>query len=226
MWCLSVFSTEANMTSKPNSQGDSTTARKMTYAVLPERLPAIPPEKMNEAQRKVAAALAAGPRGTVKGPFPAMMRSPEFMDRTQKLGEYIRFGSELDARLRSVASLITIRFWTNQYAWPGHTRQALRAGLQPAIIEAIAEGRHPTGMAEDEEIVYDFMLELYTNKSVSDATYAKAIAGFGEKNVIDLLGVAGYFGMLAMIMNVARTPPPEGKPFELATMPQQVQPDS
>lgn len=193
----------------------------MNYTLLPERMPAIPPEKMNDAQRKAAAALASGPRGEVKGPFLAMMRSPDLTDRMQKLGEYIRFGTELDPRLRTIASLMTIRHWTNQYAWPGHARQALKAGVDASVIAAIAEGRHPEKMPADEAIVYDFMNELYTNKSVCDATYARAVEKFGEKNVMDLLGVAGYFGALALMMNVTRTAPPGGKP-QLMPLPQQL----
>ncbi len=213
------------MASDAKSPNVTTKGKPLTYIALPERMPAIPPEQMNEAQRKAAAELAAGPRGVVKGPFPAMMRSPDLMDRTQKLGEYIRFGCEIPPRLKTIASLITNRFWSNQYEWHGHTRQALRGGLNPAIIEAIAEGRRPMNLAEDEEIVHDFTTELFANKSVSDPTYARAVAKFGEKYVLDILGVIGYYGMLAMIMNVTRTPPPEGKPFELAPMPQHIVPN-
>jgi 4-carboxymuconolactone decarboxylase len=214
------------MTLNTRLSGQPSSAQVMTYAARSERLPRIPPEKMDDAQRKAAADLAAGPRGTVKGPFPPMMRSPELMDRTQRLGEYIRFGCKLDPRIKTLASLITIRHWTNQYAWPGHTRQARKAGLSPAIIDAIAEGRRPIAMADDEEIVFDFMTELYNNKSVSDATYERAVASFGEKNVVDLIGVAGYFGMLAMVMNVARTPPAGGESSGLPPLPQQIRPDT
>ncbi|MBI4192567.1 MAG: carboxymuconolactone decarboxylase family protein [Betaproteobacteria bacterium] len=204
---------------------------------MPDRMPRIPPEKMSVAQQKAAAELAAGPRGAVnwpsgkpagwRGPFVAMMRSPELMDRTQKLGEYVRFHHcGLDPRIKTLASLMTSRHWTNQYEWHGQRGDALKAGLNPAIIDAIAEGRRPTSMADDEEIVHDFMTELIANKSVSDATYARTVAKFGEQGVINLLGVAGYYTMLAMIMNVVRTPVPDGKPFELAPMPQQIRPNT
>ena len=134
------------MTTDGKLSGNSGIGSLATYRILPERMPAIPPAQMSEQQRSAVAELEGGPRSIVKGPFLSMLRSPELMDRTQKLGAYIRFGSELDPRLRTVASLITIRFWTSQYEWAGHKRAALKAGLNPETIDAIAEGRRPEGM--------------------------------------------------------------------------------
>jgi 4-carboxymuconolactone decarboxylase len=193
-------------------------------AVAPERMPAIPEGKMTAAQKQAAAALAAGPRGEVKGPFVALLRSPEFMDRVQRVGEYIRFRCPLDKRINEMAAALTARHWTQQFEWWAHSRQALEAGLKPAIAEAIAEGRRPAGMAEDEEIVHAFLTELLTNKSVCDSTYERAVRKFGEAGVIDLIGVSGYYGLLAMVMNVARTAVPEGNPLPLAPLPQQTLP--
>lgn len=104
------------------------------------------------------------------------------------------------------------------------SRQALEAGLKPAIAEAIAEGRRPTGMAEDEEIVYDFLTELLVNKSVCDLTYEQALREFGDAGLIDLIAVSGYYGLLAMVMNTTRTAVPEGSPLPLVPLPQQVTP--
>jgi 4-carboxymuconolactone decarboxylase len=198
--------------------------KQTSIAIAPERMPAIPEGKMTAAQKQAAAALAAGPRGEVKGPFVALLRSPEFMDRVQRVGEYIRFRCPLDKRINELAAALTARHWTQQFEWWAHSRQALEAGLKPAIAEAIAEGRRPAGMAEDEEIVHAFLTELLTNKSVCDSTYERAVRKFGEAGVIDLIGVSGYYGLLAMVMNVARTAVPEGNPLPLAPMPQQTLP--
>ncbi len=116
------------------------------------------------------------------------------------------------------------RHWSAQYEWHGAVPYALKAGLAQAIIDAIAENRRPATMAEDEATVYAFMSELLNHKSVSDATYAQAVARFGENGVIDLLGVAGYYSMQAMIMNVVRTPIPADKPLPLTPFPEQVRP--
>jgi len=195
---------------------------KTTVGIAPERMPAIPADKMTAAQKQAAAAIAAGPRGALKGPFVALLRSPDFMDRVQRVGEYVRYRCPLDKRVNELAAAITARHWTQQFEWWAHARQALEAGLKPAIAEAIAEGRRPAGMAEDEEIVYDFLTELLVNKSVCDATYERAARKFGEQGVIDIIGISGYYALLAMVMNVARTAVPEGNPLPLTPLPQQL----
>lgn len=200
------------------------TSKQMNFTVAPERMPAISPEKMTEAQKRAAAELTAGPRGEVKGPFVALLRSPEFMSRVQKVGEYLRFICPLDKRINEFAAIIAARHWNQQFEWWAHYRQALEAGIKREIADAIAEGRRPTGMAEDEEIVYDLLTEVLNNKGASDATYARAVAKFGEGGVIDVLGVAGYYALLAMVMNVARTGVPEGPALPLAALPMRAQP--
>jgi 4-carboxymuconolactone decarboxylase len=191
----------------------------MSHPVSGERMPRIPPEKMTEAQKKAAAELAAGPRGELRGPFIALLRSPGLMAPLQKVGEYLRFQSPLDRRLAEFATLIAARFWTQQYEWQAHHAHAMKAGLKPGIAQAIAEGRRPTGMAEDEEIVYELLTETLQNKSVSDVTYARAVGKFGEAGVVDLVGIAGYYLLLAMILNMARKALPEGKEGMLPRFP-------
>ncbi|MGH8618957.1 MAG: carboxymuconolactone decarboxylase family protein [Burkholderiales bacterium] len=184
-----------------------------------ERLGKIAPEQYTEAQKKVAAAINAGPRGEVRGPFGVLMRSPGLANPIQQVGEYLRYQCPLDRRVAELATLIAARHWTQQYEWQAHYTHAMTAGLKSAIADAIAEGRRPTGMAEDEEIVYDLLNEGLHNKSVCDATYARAAAKFGEQGTIDLLAIAGYYAMLALILNVARTALPGGKPPALKPFP-------
>ena len=191
----------------------------MSTNLPPERLPRIPPEKMTEAQKKAAAEIAAGPRGDLRGPFIALLRSPGLMSAVQKVGEYVRFNCPLDRRVMEFATLIAARFWTQQYEWQAHHEHAMKAGLKPAIADALAEGRRPAGMAEDEDIVYELLTESLHNKSVSDATYARAVGKFGEAGVVDLVGLAGYYLMLAMVLNMARTALPAGKSPQLPWFP-------
>jgi 4-carboxymuconolactone decarboxylase len=197
-------------------------AREMHYAVLPNRMPPIPTEKMTDAQRKVAAEIAAGPRGKVEGPYWPIIRSPGLAESLQEVGAYYRYRCPLDRKLNEMAALMAARAWTQQFEWDVHILQALEAGLKKDIALAIAEGRRPAGMAEDEEILYDFVMELLTNKGVSDPTYARTVARFGESGIVDFVGIVGYYTMLAMIMNVARTPMLEGRPLPLAPMPLQL----
>jgi 4-carboxymuconolactone decarboxylase len=175
------------------------------------RMPPLADEAMTEAQRKAAAELAAGPRGGVKGPFIPLLRSPELMDRLQKVGEYLRYHSVLDRKLNEFVVLITSRYWTQQFEWFVHVPLALKEGLNPAIVQALGEGRRPSQMADDEEIAYDLCDEIFRTRGVSETTYRRAIGKFGEQGVLEIIGVAGYFSMISMVMNVAHTPPPEDK---------------
>lgn len=183
----------------------------MSQGKRSERMSKIAPENMTELQRKAAAELASGPRGEVRGPFNVLLRSPELMSPLQKVGEYLRYKCALDRRIAEMATLIAARHWTQVYEWSAHHPLALKAGLKPEIAQAIAEGRRPTDMAVDEEVVYDVLIEALQNKSVSDVTYERGIKQFGEQNLVDLLAIAGYYAMLAMLLNVARTQLPEGK---------------
>lgn len=184
-----------------------------------DRMPPIPADKMTDVQKKVVAALVSGPRGELVGPFIPLLRSPDFMDRLQRVGEYIRYQNSLGHKLTEFTILMTSRRWTQEFEWDSHYQLGLKAGMKPEILEAIRDGRRPTGMAEDEETVYEFCSELEQNQSVSDATYARAVKNFGEQGVIDLTGTVGYYTALAMIMNVSRTPLPAGKTPALARYP-------
>jgi 4-carboxymuconolactone decarboxylase len=199
------------------------TRREVRYAVAPERMPPLTREQMTDAQRKIAAELEAGPRGKVQGPYNSILRSPGFMEHCQKLGGYVRFDCPLDMRIREMAALIGARHWTQQFEWFVHVPHALKAGLRQGIVDALQAGQRPAGMAKDEEVVYDVMIELLNNHGISDATYARALAEFGEAGIVDLVGTSGYYIMIGMIMNVARTAIPDGKPLPLAPLADQVQ---
>jgi len=187
--------------------------------IAPDRMPPIPAEKMTEAQKKAAEELVAGPRKTLIGPFIPLLRSPEFMSRLQKTGEYLRYNTKLGSNISEFIILITARQWTQQFEWDAHESIAKQAGVKAEIIAAIAEGRRPTGMSADEEIIHDFCTELRHQQCVSDATYARTVNRFGEQGVIDITGLCGYYSLLGMIMNVARTPLPPGVTPPLALYP-------
>lgn len=173
---------------------------------LLDRMPPLDPVAMTDAQRRAADELTAGPRGGVKGPFIPLLRSPELMDRLQKVGEYLRYHSVIDARISEFAMLLVSRHWTQQFEWATHVPLALKAGLRQEHIDALAEGRRPLAMAPDEEVAYDLVHELHASHGVCDATYVRATRIFGENGLIDLLGVVGYFTTVSMVLNVAHTP--------------------
>jgi 4-carboxymuconolactone decarboxylase len=170
-----------------------------------DRMPPIAAELMTTDQKKAADAFAAGRGYGVRGPFAVMLRSPEVMLRAKAMGDYLRFRNVLPKRVSEMVILITAREWTQQYEWAYHHGFALEAGLSQAIIAAIAEGRRPETMQEDEAAAYDFSVELHRRRSLSDVTYARALKLFGEQGIIDLVGISGYYTFNAMMMNVARS---------------------
>ena len=205
------------------SQPSNTAApREVRYVVAPERMPALERSQMTEAQRKAADEIEAGPRGKLQGPYISILRSPGFMEHTQKLGAYVRFESPISMKVREMAALIGARYWTQQFEWFVHVPHALKSGLSQETIDSLRLGHRPARMSKDEDIVYDVITELLHHHGVSDATYARALEEFGEPGIVDLVGTSGYYIMIGMIMNVARTAIPDGKPLPLAPLPDQV----
>jgi 4-carboxymuconolactone decarboxylase len=182
-------------------------------------MPPILADQLTAAQRAAIAEFKAARSVDISGPFIPLLRSPEVMNRARALGDYLRYKSALPPRLSEFVILLTARRWTQQYEWHAHQPLALQGGLHADIVKAVAEGRRPERMAEDEEAVYQLWDELQTNQNVSDATYARAIAKLGEQGVIDALGITGYYTMLAMVMNTTRTPLPPGVAPPLAPLP-------
>lgn len=176
-----------------------------------DRMPPLDPATMSAAQRNAAEALAAGPRGGVKGPFIPLLRSPELMDALQKVGEYLRFRSSLDPRIREFLMLVVSRQWSQQLEWFVHVPLALRAGVKEQTLQGLAAARRPPAMAEDEAMAYDLCDELLRTHGVSDATYRNAVDAFSEAGIIDILGLIGYFSTMSMVLNVAHTPTPPGE---------------
>lgn len=171
-----------------------------------ERLPLPPAEAMTPAQREAAQALIAGPRKGVYGPFLPLLRSPALLDRVAKTGEYLRFESVLDARIRELATCAVARHVSNQFEWTMHAPLAVKAGVDAAAIEALRLGARPRTLRPDEEVALDFTRELLQTHGTSDPTYAAALAAFGEQGVVELATLVGYFAMVSWLMNVARTP--------------------
>ena len=168
------------------------------------RLPPIPPEQYDEAQKRAAQAFEAARKAPVFGPFEALLYSPELMSPASAMGEYLRYHSGIGTTLSELVILVTAREWTQDYEWHVHAPIAAKAGIRPAIIDAIRDGRRPEGMSDDEALVYDFSLELHRNKGVSDASWARAEQRFGRPALVDLVGINGYYAFLAMQLNASR----------------------
>ena len=177
-----------------------------------DRMPPLPKEQLTDEQTQALAEFVAA-RGQPTGPWNVLLRSPELMKRTRGLSDYLRFESPLPGYLREFVILMTARQWGQNYEWNAHYPLAIDEGFSAEMAQAIVEGRRPDGMLEDEEILYDFVLELQRNHSVSDATYERAVERFGEQGVVETVSLVGYYTMISMILNTARTPlPADAKP--------------
>jgi 4-carboxymuconolactone decarboxylase len=174
-----------------------------------ERLPTIPPTQYSAEQKQAAADFEAARKVPVFGPFEPLMYSPAVMSQARAMGDYLRFKSAIGNTLSELAILLTAREWTQDFEWSVHYPIALKAGIRPEIADAIADGRRPTALSADEEIVYDYAMELLKNKQVSNATFDRAKARFGAKGVVDMTGIVGYYTFLAMQLNVAQYPQPK-----------------
>jgi 4-carboxymuconolactone decarboxylase len=176
-------------------------------------------DTMTPEQKALVDSILAGPRTSLDGPFNVMLRSPEMGDLAQKFGAYARYHSSLPPRLNEFVILITARFWTAQFEWQAHRKFAATAGLSPAIIEAIAAGQRPAAMQPDEEAVYNFCHEVLTTKHAGDAVFQAAKDKFGERGVVDMLAVMGYYQFVSMLLNVDGYPMPAGVAPELKPLP-------
>jgi len=195
------------------------------FAIVPgaaqmdtQRFKPLTPETMTPEQKAIADKIMAGPRKGMRGPFSALLRSPELADYAQKLGEYVRFKTSIPNRLNELAILLTARHWTAQYEWYAHRRLAMQAGLSSEIADAIAEGKRPASLGPEETIVYDFCHEVLETGHASDASFKAVVDKFGERGAVDLIGVIGYYSLVAMVLNVDRVPIPEGGKPPLASL--------
>ena len=190
------------------------------------RFKLIPVENLTPGQRVLSDAIKSGPRaklassgaskpGPLGGPFNIWLRSPGIGNLVQQLGEEIRFRSSLAGKLNELAILVTARHWTSQYEWFAHHKLALEGGLDPAVAEDIAQGRRPENLDNDEAIIYNFSRELHETQGVSDATYQAALERFGERGIVDLISVNGFYVLVSMCLNVDGTPLPPGIPLPL-----------
>jgi 4-carboxymuconolactone decarboxylase len=173
-------------------------------ALAQQRLPTIPPDQYTADQKKASEEFLAARKAPLSGPFQPMMHSPQVMSAARAMGDYLRYHSAIGNILSELVILITAREWSQDYEWSVHYPIALKAGIAKEIADAIADGRRPTGMSADEEIVYDFTTELQKSKRVSDPTFQRAEQRFGKKGVVDMTGISGYYTLLAMQLNVAR----------------------
>jgi len=177
------------------------------------RLPELTEDKLDDAQRALLESMRAGPRGArvkLGGPFGVYMHAPQYGELTQQLGAFVRFKTSLEPRLSEFAILCTARMWRAQYEWHAHAPIAEKAGVKPEAIRDIKAGRAPKKAARDERAIFDFVLELYKKRRVSDRNYKRVQGFLGDKGMVELVGILGYYTSVSMVLNIFNVPLPEG----------------
>ena len=168
------------------------------------------PETMDADQRRVYDKIVSGRRGKVQGPLRAVLHSAELADRWQALGEFLRYNTSLPPRLSELAILVTGRACQSPFEWYAHRLEAEKIGITQEVLAALLAQTMPPGLSPDEAAVVRFATELNQHKSVSDSTYADALARWGARTVVELTALVGYYTMVAMTLNAHEIPLPEG----------------
>jgi 4-carboxymuconolactone decarboxylase len=168
--------------------------------------------EMNPAQKQVVDEIVSGKRGRFGGPFQLLIHTPEVCKHLSRLGEYLRWGSSLSPALSELAICLTARHIRANYEWHAHAPLAVEGGVPAAALEAIRTGKTPHFEATDQALVYKLVTELIDSKRLSDASFAAAIAAFGEQGVVELGTIIGYYTAIGNSLNVFEVALPAGTP--------------
>lgn len=195
----------------PKKQKNSRVAKRPT-----PRLPPLTDEEMTDEQRAVRDAVLASRKSRIGGPFLVYLHAPKFGDHAQRFGAFCRYHTSLDPRLSEFAILVTARLWKAQYEWHVHAPIAEKSGVKPKTVADLRAGRAPKSAPKDERALYDFIVELYKTKRVSKRNYDRVFAVLGKVGTIELVGILGYYAMVAMTLNAFTMPLPEGENMPFA----------
>jgi 4-carboxymuconolactone decarboxylase len=208
------FAAMIGATTIVNAQAPSEQAKQVPdphgLVLVGDRFKPLKYDEMTPEQKTMIDHLLTGERGRANGPFNVLLRSPEVGDLAQQFGGAMRFRTGLPRDVSEVIIIMTARFWMAQYEWNSHKNAALQNGVSPAIVDAIATGKRPTGMPPEMEVAYSFIYELLTTHQVTDATFKAAKDKYGERGIVDMVGLSGWYGLVSMLLNVDRYPLPQG----------------
>jgi len=172
------------------------------------RIPLPDLTQLNSEQQRVADEVASGPRKEVRGPVRVWLHSPELASRAQKLGEFLRWGTTLDARISELVILVTAHHYGCRYMWNNHVGLALKAGLAQEALDAIDAGRSPSFAREDEAAAHAFVSELLKTHAVTEKTLSAARSALGDRGVVEMGAIIGHYHNGAIALAVADIPPP------------------
>ena len=188
------------------------------------RLPVLKPEALDSDQRQLYDTIAGDKRrqatrrfkmtdedGRLTGPFNTLLYAPGVGDAVQRLGGALRFESSLPGHLRELTILMVAARWRANYEWYAHAPIAAREELDESVIAAVKDGEIPEDAPDDVRSVCQFVSELVHTRRVSEATYVKARQMIGERGLVELISVVGYYSLIAGLLNTFEIGVPEGE---------------
>ncbi|ARP88573.1 4-carboxymuconolactone decarboxylase [Bordetella genomosp. 9] len=179
------------------------------------RVPLLEPAQMSPEQKRIHDVIASGPRGQVRGPLAVWLHRPAMAEHAQALGQYCRYETSLPTRLSEWAILILARHWRSEYEWWAHKPLAIKAGVAPAMIEALRDGKPVPYSHDDEALIHEFLDVLHETRRIPQDLYDRIVHRLGEAGVIDLVSIAGYYTLIAMTLGAFDIQPPDGVETEL-----------
>ncbi len=193
----------------------SPSARARSHHSLPPRLPALSLQNLDPEQQALVAAIQSSPRGRISmdGPFGVYLHAPAFGQAAQRLGAHLRYHTTVPPRLSEFAILVTAQHWKAQYEWAVHAPIAAQQGVKPATIRDLQAGRAPKSAPSDEKAIYAFAKELYATRRVSEPTFKRIHKLLGDAGTVELVGILGYYALVAMVLNAFSIPVAEGTPL-------------
>ncbi|CAN0464740.1 unnamed protein product [Discosporangium mesarthrocarpum] len=175
-----------------------------------QRLDPPDPSTYDEDQKRIAEAIA-GTRGSIRGPFGVWLHAPGLADPAQGVGAFIRYGSKMPGNLRELAICVIGQHWQANFEWFAHAPIAIEEGVSADAIELLRTGNAPAPLTDDEQLVHDLAREIVTSGHLSEASYARGIAGLGDELMVELVGICGYYTLISFTLNVFDVPVPDGE---------------
>jgi 4-carboxymuconolactone decarboxylase len=173
------------------------------------RMPPIEADKLTPEQQRVYDQIA-GKRKTVRGPFPMWLRNPKLAEHANQFGVVLRDHSVIGRRIFELCVITVCRAANVQYAWSSHAPQAELAGIAPEIVKAVQDNRTPEFTKADERVAYETAREIMSNTALSQGSYDKALAQFGEQGTVELISTIGYYAMVGIFLKSFDVRPPDG----------------
>ena len=164
------------------------------------------PGELTDAYDRVAALR----NGAVSGPYSVLLHSPELAEQAAALGQYVRWNSDLTPAQRETAIVTAARQLDARLIWGAHVRLAREAGVREEVIEAIGQRADLGELAEDEAVIVRYVRELLHGNRVTNRAFEALRAVIGDRGIVDLTGLIGYYALVGFTLNAFEIEPAEG----------------